>query len=174
MQKAVIILLSFVLCMFCSVAGTTALGQTVSTTAALNKKLGVYIFPAKNQNAEQQQKDELYCYEWAKTNSGIDPENMQAVKPDSVQTGRQGEVVGGAAKGAAAGAAVDAIAGDAGEGAAIGAAAGGLAGRKAKKQNEKAKKQEAQKKADNANQAQIDNFTKAYKACLTGKGYTVQ
>ena len=174
MNKTVIKTLSLALYTFCLVAGNTALGQGTSTTASLNKQVGVYVFPAKNQKPEQQQKDELYCYEWAVTNSGVDPLNMQAVKPDSVNTGRQGEVVGGAAKGAAAGAAIGAVAGDAGEGAAIGAAAGGLAGRKARKQNEKAQKQQAQQKAGDANQAQIDNFTKAYKACLTGKGYTVQ
>jgi outer membrane lipoprotein SlyB len=134
----------------------------------------VYVFPAKNQTPEQTQKDESYCYDWAVQNSGIDPLNMQAVKPDSVKTGPNGAMVAGAAKGAAAGVAIGAIAGDAGEGAAIGAVAGGLAGRRARKQNEKAQKQQAQQNAELATQAQVDNFTKAYKACLTGKGYTVE
>src|SRR3954447_6466613 len=161
--------------MFCFAAGTMAFGQGSSPTASLNKKLGLYIFPAKDQTKEQQQKDETYCYEWAIKNSGVDPLNMQAVKPDSnAVTGREGEVVVGGAKGAAAGLAIGAIAGDAGKGAAIGAVVGGLKGRKAAKQGEQAQKQQSQNKADNANQAQIDNFTKAYKACLTGKGYTVQ
>src|SRR4051794_13680288 len=82
--------------MFCFVAGKMALGQ--STTESLNKKLGIYVFPAKDQSAEQKQKDESYCYEWAVKNSGVDPLNMQAVKPDTVKapsTG-QGMVVGGA------------------------------------------------------------------------------
>jgi hypothetical protein len=82
---------------------------------------------------------------------------LQVVKPDSVNTGREGEVVGGAAKGAA-----------------IGAVAGGLAGRGTRQQKRAAQKQQAERKADAANQSQIDNFTKAYKACLTGKGYTAQ
>src|SRR6478752_1681499 len=161
--------------MFCFAAGTMAFGQGSSPTASLNKKLGLYVFPAKNQTAEQQQKDESYCYDWAIKNSGVDPLNMQAVKPDTAHapsTG-QGMVVGGA-KGAAAGVAIGAIAGDAGKGAAIGAVAGGLAGRRAAKGSQQAAEQQSQQKAQSATQSQIDAFTKAYKACLTGKGYTVQ
>src|SRR3954452_18360342 len=160
--------------MFCF-TGIMALGQETSPTASLNKKLGLYIFPAKDQTAEQQQKDETYCYEWAIKNSGVDPLNMQVVKPDSnAVTGREGEVVVGGAKGAAAGLAIGAIAGDAGKGAAIGAVVGGLGGRGARKEKQAQQKQQSQKKADTANQGQIDSFTKAYKACLSGKGYTVQ
>ncbi len=62
-------------------------------TASLNKQPGIYIFPVKNQNAEQQQKDKQACYEWAVNNSGVGPLKLQAVKGDSVNTGRQGEVV---------------------------------------------------------------------------------
>ena len=161
--------------MFCFAAGTMAFGQGSSPTASLNKKLGLYVFPAKDQTAEQQQKDETYCYDWAIKNSGVDPLNMQAVKPDTAHapsTG-QGMVVGGA-KGAAAGLAIGAIAGDAGKGAAIGAVAGGLAGRSAAKQSQQGAQQQSEQKAKAATQAQIDSFTKAYKACLSGKGYTVQ
>lgn len=31
------------------------------------------IFPAKGQSAAQQQKDETYCYAWAKKQTGYDP-----------------------------------------------------------------------------------------------------
>ena len=181
MKKATIKTLDFIhapygvlLLMLC-LAGTIAMGQNASPTASLNKKLGLYVFPAKDQTAEQQQKDETYCYDWAIKNSGVDPLNMQAVKPDTAHapsTG-QGMVVGGA-KGAAAGVAIGAIAGDAGKGAAIGAVAGGLAGRRAAKGSQQAAEQQSQQKAQSATQSQIDAFTKAYKACLSGKGYTVQ
>jgi hypothetical protein len=161
--------------MFCFAAGTVAFGQGSSPTASLNKKLGLYIFPAKDQTAEQQQKDETYCYDWAIKNSGVDPLNMQAVKPDSnAVTGREGEVLVGGAKGAAAGVAIGAIAGDAGKGAAIGAVVGGLAGRGARKEKQAQQKQQSEQTAKTATQSQIDAFTKAYKACLSGKGYTVQ
>lgn len=162
--------ISFIFCLFAN----RAVSQDASLTASLNKQIGVYVFPAKNQTPEQTQNDESYCYDWAVKNSGIDPLNMQPVKPDSVKTGPNGAMVAGAAKGAAAGVAIGAIAGDAGEGAAIGAVAGGLAGRRARKQNEKAQQQQAQQNAQSATQAQVESFTKAYKACLTGKGYTVE
>jgi hypothetical protein len=167
---------SFVLCL----ASTIVFGQQAEptaslNTASLNKKLGVYVFPAKDQKADQQQKDEAYCYDWAIKNSGVDPLNMQPVKVDTVKapSKAQGTVVGGA-KGAAAGVAIGAIAGDAGKGAAIGAAAGGMAGRRAAKKGQKQAEQQTEQKAQAATQGQIDAFTKAYKACLTGKGYTVQ
>jgi hypothetical protein len=162
--------ISFISCFSADVV----MAQDASVTASLNKQIGVYVFPAKNQTAEQIQKDESYCYDWAVKNSGVDPLNLQPVKPDSVNTGPNGAMVAGAAKGAAAGVAIGAIAGDAGEGAAIGAAAGAMAGRRARKQNEKAQKQQAQQNAQLATQAQVESFTKAYKACLTGKGYTVE
>lgn len=92
-SQCVVFLLMFCLC------GPVAFGQGGSPTESINKKLGIYIFPAKDQSKEQQQKDESYCYDWAIKNSGVDPLNMQAVKPDSnAVTGREGEVVGGAAK----------------------------------------------------------------------------
>ena len=162
--------MSFIFCF----SATMVVAQDTSLTASLNKQIGVYVFPAKNQTPEQTQKDESYCYDWAVQNSGVDPLNMQAVKPDSVKTGPNGAMVAGAAKGAAAGVAIGAIAGDAGTGAAVGAAAGGMAGRRARKQGEKAQKQQAQQNAELATQAQVDSFKKAYKACLSGKGYTVE
>jgi hypothetical protein len=169
--RAPYVVLLFMLCL----TGTIAMGQNASPTASLNKKLGLYIFPAKDQTAQQQQKDETYCYDWAIKNSGVDPLNREEVKPDSnAVTGREGEVVVGGAKGAAAGLAIGAIAGDAGKGAAIGAVAGGLAGRGARKEKQAQQKQQSEQTAKTANQSQIDAFTKAYKACLTGKGYTVQ
>src|SRR4051812_34660711 len=92
--------------MFCLTGGVT-FGQGTSATESLNKKLGLYIFPAKDQTKEQQQKDESYCYDWAIKNSGVDPLNIQVAKPDSnAVTGREGEVVVGGAKGAAAGLAI--------------------------------------------------------------------
>jgi hypothetical protein len=143
------------------------------STATLNKELGIYIFPAKKQTPEQQQKDEKECYDWAVKNSGIDPLNLQKVEPAEVEK-KRGGTVAGAAKGAAAGAAIGAIAGDAGTGAGVGAAAGALAGRRAKKKGEAQQQQKAQADADAANKEQINSYKKAYTACLTGKGYTVQ
>jgi len=39
----------------------------------ISSQLGLYAFPAKNQNGEQQQTDELSCYNWAKQDTAFDP-----------------------------------------------------------------------------------------------------
>src|SRR5215470_4354876 len=49
---------------------TTAATPTTSMTASLNKSLGVYVFPAKEQKPEQQAADEQACYSWAVTTGG--------------------------------------------------------------------------------------------------------
>ena len=78
------------------------------------------IFPAQGQTAEQQQKDEGDCRQWAMENTGVDPVKL-AQQPVDTSAPKQGGAVGGAARGALLGTAVGAIAGDAGKGAAIGA-----------------------------------------------------
>lgn len=145
-----------------------------SMTASLNKSLGIYVFPAKDQKPEQQATDEQACYSWAVQQSGVDPMNMTPTKPDSVATGPDGSAVKGAAKGAIAGVAIGAIAGDAGKGAAIGAAAGGMKGVAGKKRKD-AKQEEANTQAAaSKDKAALDSFKKAYSACLEGKGYSVK
>lgn len=166
-----VVLLAFV--------GTTSAQEAqpakpASVTASLNKSLGVYVFPAKDQTPEQQAKDEQACYSWAVEQSGVDPLNMTATKADTVAKGPDGSAVKGAAKGAVAGAAIGAIAGDAGKGAAIGAAAGGMGGVAGKKKKEAQKQQQAQQQAAATDKAKIDSFKKAYSACLDGKGYSVK
>lgn len=155
-------------------AQETQAAKPASMTASLNKSLGLFVFPAKDQKPEQQASDEQACYSWAVEQSGVDPLNMAATKPDSVAKGPDGSAVRGAARGAVAGVAIGAIAGNAGKGAAIGAAAGGMAGAGGKKQKEAKKEEEAKKAAAATDQAKIDSFKKAYSACLEGKGYTVK
>jgi hypothetical protein len=145
-----------------------------SMTASLNKALGMYVFPAKDQKPDQQALEEQACYSWAVQQTGVDPLTMQATTPDSAATGPDGSAVRGAARGAVAGLAIGAIAGDAGKGAAIGAAAGGMAGVAGKKQKQAQQEQQAKQAAAAADQAKIDSFKKAYSACLEGKGYSVK
>jgi YMGG-like Gly-zipper len=155
-------------------AQETQAAKPASMTASLNKSLGVFVFPAKDQTPEQQAKDEQACYSWAVQQSGVDPLNMSATKPDTVAKGPDGSAVKGAAKGAVAGVAIGAIAGDAGKGAAIGAAAGGMAGASGGKKKQAKKEEEAKKNAAATDQAKIDSFKKAYSACLEGKGYSIK
>lgn len=175
-------------------AGATAPAPAAAAPAApapaaspsLSSSLGLFVFPAKNQDATQQSGDEAACFGWAKSQTGIDPMNItapQASQPSQEQAANTGggERVRGAARGAAAGAAIGAIAGNAGTGAAAGAAAGTMAGGARKRRGEQeaaAQQQQQQAAADQQQQAAIAQqkatYNKAYSACMEGKGYTVK
>jgi len=151
--------------------------QPTSPAAAL----GLYVYPAKGQTADQQKQDEQGCYAWAKEQSGIDPATV-TTNPDSakqaagekVDSAAAGAAVKGAARGAAGGAVVGAIAGDAGTGAGIGAVAGAAGGRRAKKEAKKQAEQQAVQQGNAQAGQKIDTFKKGMSACLEGKGYTVK
>ena len=145
------------------------------TYNGISNSLKLYVFPAKNQSQQQQKADEFECYKWAIEQTGIDPKNPPKAIPDSTkQGGRTGGAVGGAAKGAAAGAAIGAIAGDAGEGAAIGAVAGGVGGRRKKKAAEAQAEKQTQADVKNKEAEIMNNYLKAFSACIEGKGYTIK
>ena len=150
-------------------AGIQASAQVPSA-----QQLGVFVYPAKNQPAEQQRSEETECYGWARQQTGIDPTAPPPPPPAPEQKTADGSAIKGAAVGAAAGTAIGAIAGDTGEGAAIGAVAGALRGRRMKKQKDKQEQQAHQQQAA-AQQSHVqETFKKAYGACLEGKGYSVK
>jgi len=143
-------------------------------TTSMAKSLGLYVFPKDKQSAQTQSKDEYDCYQWAVGQTGVDPVNPPKVEAAKVDTSPNGTAVVGAAKGAAAGVAIGAIAGDAGKGAAIGAVAGGLAGRRAKVAGDRQQQQSNEQAAKQQEQALMNDFKKAFSACLEGKSYTVK
>ena len=136
--------------------------------------LGLYVFPTKDQSSEQQDADEMACYKWAKEQTGVDPLNPPEVQAQEVDRSVDGTAVVGAAHGAAAGAAIGAIAGDAGKGAAIGAVAGGLRGRRAKVVGDEMEQQYSNAEAEAKEQELMNNFKKAFTACMEAKDYTVK
>lgn len=155
---------------------------------SLSSSMEVYVFPKEGQQAEQQSKDEYSCYEWATSNTGSDPfelnkqsvaqaEETEKAKAAAEQTGK-GAGVRGAVRGAAAGAIVGEIVDDdASDGAEIGAAAGAIsARRKARRAKEEAKaKAEQQGEArQQATEEQLGNFKKAFSVCLEAKDYLVK
>ncbi len=145
-----------------------------TTTTSMSASLGLYVFPSKGQTKDVQDADEMACYNWAKEQTGIDPVNPPKVEAQQVDTAPDGTAVRTAAKGAAAGAAIGAITGDAGEGAAVGAVVGGLAGRRAKKAGDAQEQQQNTQAATAQQQEMMNNFKKAFTACMEGKGYTVK
>jgi hypothetical protein len=145
--------------------------SSASAQQSISSSLGVVPYPSKGQSQSQQNKDEGECYGWAKQQTGIDPMAVaNAPQPSSSPAAGGGERVRGAARGAAGGAAIGAIAGDTGKGAAAGAVAGTMAGGVRARQNKKAQQQQAQ----NAKQATLQQFNKAFGACMEGRGYVVK
>jgi Glycine-zipper domain len=147
---------------------TAAALATLASVALAQKPI---VYPAKNQSAEQQKKDDGACQSWAKQNTGIDPVTASAPPPQ--QTGPAvggGERVRGAARGAVGGAVIGGIAGDAGKGAGIGATVGVMAGGANARKNQEAQNQQAQQQQ----QQRLATYYKAYGACMEGRGYTVK
>jgi hypothetical protein len=161
------------------------------------EKVGVYVFPAKNQSHDQQLIDESECYDLAQQQSGVDP-GMAAPKPPSSAEIQAAQAQGassapqakggrarGAARGAAGGAMVGAIAGDAGTGAAVGGTMGTMrGGMQQRKTNAASKEQSASQAGAQVQQQyeqqkaaynqQIGNYKRAFSACLDARGYSVK
>ncbi len=137
----------------------------------ISQKIGVFLYPTKDQSKSQQKQDEYQCYQWAVEQSGVDPLNPLKIEaaPEQSGGGTTGLVVG-----AAKGAAIGAIAGDAGKGAAIGAVAGGLSGRRQGAMMQQQQNQQAQANVAAQEQQLRDTFKRAFSVCIEGKGYTVK
>jgi hypothetical protein len=138
----------------------------------------LFVFPNRGQSNEQMQRDRMECHAWARQQTGFDPFQASPGAPMPQATGGStiGGMASGGAVGAAGGAVIGGIAGNFGRGAAIGAASGALLGGMARSSQNRsdadATRQWAQQEA--ATQAAArDRFSRAYRTCLEGKGYTV-
>jgi hypothetical protein len=161
------------------------------------QKIGMFVYPTKNQNHDQQLIDESNCYNNVQQQTGIDPaapgpqapsaadvsaaEQQGAADADQAHGGR----VKGAGKGALGGAAIGAISGHAGRGAAIGATVGTVhGGRKQRQANEASQEQGAQSAAAQQHQAysqskaaynqKLATFKRGFSACMEAQGYSVK
>jgi osmotically-inducible protein OsmY len=149
----------------------------------IHKKLNAFVYAANQQPPDQQQYDEMDCYNWAKSQTSIDPMGP----PTPVQQVEKGENeakgsrLKGAGRGALGGAIIGGIAGDAGKGAAIGATAGTMRGGRQVREGKKAAEEDyqqaqaqAQQQAKATDQQKISTFKKAFSVCVQGRGYSVQ
>jgi hypothetical protein len=128
-------------------------------------------YPAQGQSQARQDKDDGECHVWAKNKTGVDPA-VTAANPPPQETGPAvggGERLRGAARGALGGAAIGAIGGDTGKGAGVGAVAGTMAGGHRARQNQAARNESAQQ----GQAQQVDSYYRAYTACMSGRGYTI-
>jgi hypothetical protein len=128
-------------------------------------------YPAQGQSQARQDKDDGECHVWAKNKTGVDPA-VTAANPPPQETGPAvggGERLRGAARGALGGAAIGAIGGDTGKGAGVGAVAGTMAGGHRARQNQAARNESVQQ----GQAQQVDSYYRAYTACMSGRGYTI-
>jgi len=168
MKKSAVCSIIFSL-MIVMLAVITLMGN--ASAQSISSSLGLAPYPSKGQSVQQQSSDEGECYAWAKQQTGIDPVAVSGTptqQPGPAAGG--GERLKGAARGALGGAAIGAIAGDTGKGAGIGAVAGTMAGGKQARQNKAAKEQQAEQAKGGA----IQQFNKAFSACMEGRGYLVK
>ena len=140
----------------------------------------IFVYPDRGQSPQQQSDDKGQCYTWAVQQSNFDPLNPpgpSAPPPVPQQSdGGQG-VARGLFGGALLGAGIGAISGNAGEGAAIGGIFGAL--RRARMDHEQQQQSMQQQVSYQQQQSSIlaqgkSNYDRAFKACMTGRGYTVQ
>ena len=150
--------------------------------------MNVYVFPAEGQAADQQNKEEAECYNWAVNNTGTDPfdlakqaqQQQQQADAAKEQVSEAGKGAGakGALVGAAGGALIGEIASnDAGTGAAIGAGVGAIGGRRARRRGQEEATDQIEQQSAQAQQAtktQVENFKKAFSVCLEAKDYMVK
>jgi len=138
----------------------------------------VIVYPAQDQSADQMEKDKYECYQWAKGQTGFDPMAPPTATqpPPQAKAGSTGGAGQGALKGAAVGAAVGIVRGDTAKWAARGTATGALVGG-AKRSKQQKKDQQAQSQWEQEQAAQYkagrDSYNRAYSACLSGRGYSV-
>ena len=142
----------------------------VATTGARAQSSRPYVYPSKGQTQEQQDRDKYECNQWAVSQSGFDPGNPSATSTSSQEA--QGRAGGGAARGAAVGAVGGAIEGDPGARAASGAVRGGVIGAIIRRrQRNKAEQEQEQAQATNASGQ--ESYSRAFAACMQGRGYAV-
>ena len=138
----------------------------------------VIVYPAKDQSPEQMEKDKFDCYQWAKGETGFDPmaPPTATAPPPTAKAGSTGGAGQGAVKGAAVGAAIGVVRGDTAKWAGRGLATGALVGG-AKRSKQQKKDQQAQSQWEQEQVAQYTaargSYNRAYSACLSGRGYSV-
>lgn len=128
------------------------------------------VYPSQGQSRQKMEKDQYECHNWAKQQTGFDPMIAGPPPPTDSSSDTAKGVVKGGAVGALGGLAIGSLSGNAGAGAAIGATAGGVFGGIRAKNQQDISNQSNQRYY----QQKLEDYNRACKACLIGRGYTVQ
>lgn len=143
----------------------------------------LYMYPAKNQTPEQQNRDRYECHLWAVKQSGYDPGAAQLAPSQRVEvrsaTAPGSDVAAGAVSGAVLGT-IFSPRHDNGVGTVFGAITGAMIGASSEqaKQQQAANIQQQYNEKDKqryaAQESQARNYIRAMTACAEGRGYTVR
>jgi hypothetical protein len=132
-------------------------------------------YPAKGQSVEREKTDTAECHSWAQQITGVNPAALAEQMANSPPPDQQrGGLFRGAAGGAAIGTLIGGVAGGHwGEGAGIGALVGTMGmGMRARREQRQAELQDANVQQQAS--GQMATYNRAVKACMTGRGYTVE
>lgn len=143
-------------------------GLAVLSLAATTRAEPV-AYPSKGQSAEQQNKDEYACHQWATKETGVDP---VALAEQSAGDGAAGD--GGTTGSGMRGAGIGAMRGAADGDAAGGAMHGMMMGRLIATMRSRRQMEQQQQTAGAETKAQLQKYDQAYGACMTGRGYAVK
>jgi len=164
------------------VAAQPGFALAAEASKSLASSMDVHVFPAEDQAADQQSKDEAECYKWAANKTSTDPLTLNKESAEQAKASEQtktnpapGSGASGAIKGAAVGAIIDGITdNNSHDDAKIGAVFGFIGGRRASRS---AKKQTAEQSKNNQQQIsseKLKNFKNAFSVCLEAKKYMVK
>jgi hypothetical protein len=128
----------------------------------------MYVYPTGNQTPQQLEADKKACHDWSVKQTGVDPEKMAE---EQQKTGSGPGASGAASVGI--GAARGAAQGDAAAGAMHGLGMAGLM-RTIRARRQMDQQHDQYMQGHQTRQTQLQNYDRAYNACLTGRGYTVR
>jgi hypothetical protein len=142
----------------------------------------VYVFPTRNQTADQMGRDRYECYLWSVKQTGFDPSQTSLAPHQRVEVvpmpPKGADTVAGAVTGAILGAAIayDNPAAGAVGGAILGGAAGAISDSQRTEAAKRVQGRYDQREADRVArlEGQATDYRRALSACLEGRGYTVK
>jgi hypothetical protein len=157
--------------------------QRVAAQPDPEMTVNIYFYPKQGQSALRQDRDRYECYLWAVEQSGFNPSSVNLAPHQQVVVRPDPPEGHDTALGAVSGAIIGAIIGSphhTGGSAAVGAVAGamiGAASDRSRADQAKAIEQEMNRRAPYGYatlEHKAQNYRRAMKACLEGRGYSVR
>jgi uncharacterized protein YcfJ len=166
---------------------------TIFSAVTNAQSTDIFTYPSAGQSQEQMEKDRYECYRWAVSATGTDPATLANPASTTAPTIVENKNRGDTAKGTIIGTVAGAIIGSTIEsgrhryrrdqtasGAIVGAAVGSIIGSSREKNGYRNAALEAKKTAAHHQQEQveyeykIDNYVRAFSACMEGRSYSVK